>query len=100
MKEVLHVSGLSVVVRPALFDAAVEAIAELPGAEVFASDPSTNRLVVVQDLPSVDQHVEGLRRIQALPQVLVAELVYLHSDDAGCNEELLDTAERSGGCDE
>ena len=87
MSDVLHISGLSVVVRPTQFDAAITAIEHLPGAEVFARDRATNRLVVVQDLPSVDEHVEGLRRIQALPQVLVAELVYHHSDGDEGNGE-------------
>jgi len=87
MCETLHISGLSVVARPGQLDAAADAIAELPGAEIFARDVATDRLVVVQDLPSVEEHMAGLRRIQALPQVLVAELVYHRSEPGEEREE-------------
>jgi len=80
MGDLLHISGLSVVPRPNQFDEAANAIEEMTGAEVFARDPEANRLVVVQDLPNIEAHMEGLRRIQALPQVVVAELVYHHSE--------------------
>jgi len=88
MCETLHISGLSVVARPGQLDTAADAIAELPGAEIYARDPETDRLVVVQDLPSVKEHMEGLRRIQALPQVLVAELVYHRSEPDEEREEI------------
>ncbi len=87
MCEILQISGLSVVAQAGQLAAAADAIADLPGAEVFARDPETDRLVVVQDLPSVEEHMEGLRRIQALPQVLVAELVYHRSELDEENEE-------------
>ena len=79
--------------KPGQLDAAADAIGKLPGAEVFARDPETDRLVVVQDLPSVEEHMEGLRRIQALPQVLVAELVYHRSEPDEENEETRLTGE-------
>jgi nitrate reductase NapAB chaperone NapD len=53
----------------------------------------SSTLVVVQDLPSVEEHMEGLRRIQALPQVLVAELVYHRSEPGEENEEARFTGE-------
>ncbi len=93
MCEIMHISGLSVVVRPGQLDVAADAIAELPGAEIFARDLATDRLVVVQDLPSIEEHMEGLRRIQALSQVLVAELVYHRSEPDEENEETRLTGE-------
>ncbi len=91
MGDFLHISGLSVVPRPDRFEEAADAIEHMTGAEVFARDPEANRLVVVQDLPNVEAHMEGLRRIQALPQVVVAELVYHHSETDG------NTMDSSGG---
>ena len=79
--ESINVSGITVVVRPESFDAARRRIAELPGIEITAEDAARGRLVVVQDLPDMDDHRDGLRRLQALPEVLLAELVCHYCED-------------------
>jgi nitrate reductase NapD len=76
MSEHLNVSGIAVVARPSLLQAASLGIEALPGVEIMAVDPGASKLVVVQELPAVEDHIAGLRTIQALPGVLTADLVY------------------------
>lgn len=77
----MNVSGILVHVRPDRFDDARAALAALPGLDVFQGDRPTGRLVVTQEAPSVGAEVAGLKRIQALPDVVAAELVYHRFDD-------------------
>jgi len=76
-------SGILVVVSPAHMAAAIERLNALPGVEVRHSDPATGKIVVTQEAPTVEAEVEGLRRIQMQPHVLVAEMVRHHVDEGG-----------------
>jgi periplasmic nitrate reductase NapD len=67
----------SVVVRIAPDDVAdgVRRLEELPGVEVRFTDAARGRIVVTQETLTTDEQEAGLRRIQALPGLLSAELV-------------------------
>lgn len=77
----MNLSGILVIAAPGRFDEALAALATLPGIEVHHADAATSRAVVVQEAPTVDAEVEGLRRIQALPPIASAELVYHYFAD-------------------
>ena len=77
----MNFSGILVLVPPDRFEASLLALAELPGIDVHQHDAATGRIVVTQEAASVGAEAEGLRRIQALPDVLSAELVYHRLDD-------------------
>ncbi|MBK6336719.1 MAG: chaperone NapD [Betaproteobacteria bacterium] len=51
------------------------------GVEVHHTDAATSRVVVVQEAPTIEDEVDGLRRIQALPGVVAAEMVYHYFAD-------------------
>ena len=89
------ISGLVVTARPGCLDAARRAIEALPGLEVHGEDATSCKLIVVQDLPTLDDHVEGLRRVQALPEVLTAELV-CHVDESAAAEAETDLGTKRG----
>jgi len=72
----MNLSGIVVVVPAAHVEAAIGALGQLPGVEVHHTDRATGRIVVTQQATSVGAEVEGLRRIQALPNVILAEMVY------------------------
>lgn len=74
------VSGLCVIARPENLTSVEAKLGSLPGVEVHATDPTCGRLVVVQEGASVEDHQDGLRKIQAVPGVLTADLV-MHYDD-------------------
>ncbi len=79
----MNISGILVVVSPSDFEAGVSALNGLPRVEVHHSDPKTGRIVVTQEADSVNDEVEGLKRIKALPGVVMAEMVYHYLDEPG-----------------
>lgn len=79
----MNLSGLVVACAPASLDACAAAVAALPGVEVHACDRDGARLVLVQEAADSGAQEEGLRRIQALPGVLHAALVYHYFDEGG-----------------
>jgi nitrate reductase NapD len=72
----MNLSGILVITPPEHLEAMIATLNGLPGVEVHHSDPGTGRIVVVQEADSVDAGVAGLRRIQSLPAVALAEMVY------------------------
>jgi nitrate reductase NapD len=80
----MNLSGILVVTRPERMAATVERLQALPGVEVHFQEPETGKLVVVQEAEDVHAEVEGLRRIKALPDIVLAEMVqhYFEEDTA------------------
>lgn len=77
----MNLSGILVVAAPAHLDEVAAALAALPGVEVHHREAASGRLIVVQEAQTVEQEVDGLRRIQHLPHVALAELVYHYFAD-------------------
>ncbi|MCU0897706.1 MAG: chaperone NapD [Burkholderiales bacterium] len=88
----MNLSGILVVARPQQFDECVATLALLEGVEVHQTDAETGRIVVVQAAPAVDDEIEGLKRIQSLPTVLTADLVYHYFGDSAETEADLQAA--------
>lgn len=85
----INLSGILVAARPAWLATVKAALEALPGVEVHQVDEVTGRIVVVQEAPDIHAEIEGLRRIQALPHVVMAEMVYHYfADDLQVNEGL------------
>jgi nitrate reductase NapD len=76
----LNISGILVVVPIERMSGTTEALNALPGVEVHHTDPATGRIVVTQEAASVEAEVDGLRRIKALPHVILAEMVQHYID--------------------
>ena len=75
------VSGLCVTTRPGDLASVRALLNDRPGLEVQASDRANGRLVVTQEYATIKEHQDGLRKIQALPGVLAAELVIHYQED-------------------
>jgi nitrate reductase NapD len=71
----MNLSGILVFVSPGAKDRAVDSLNALPGVEVHHVDDQ-GRVVVVQEAQSVTEEAAGLQRINALPEVVSAQLVY------------------------
>ena len=79
----MNLSGIVVVAVPGRLEEVVAALPGLPGVEVHHTDAVASRVVVVQEATSIDDEVDGLTRIQALPGVASASMVYHYfADDA------------------
>ena len=79
LQETGSVSGLCLIVRPEHLDAVESKLADLDWVDVYARDQTSGRLIVVQEHQTIKEHQEGLRRLQAVPHVLTADLVVHHS---------------------
>ncbi|MCS6787622.1 MAG: chaperone NapD [Thiobacillaceae bacterium] len=77
----MNLSGILVVTRPQHLQEVTTALAALPGVEVHQVDEPTGRIVVVQEAPDVQAEVDGLERMQRLPHVLLATMVYHYFGD-------------------
>jgi nitrate reductase NapAB chaperone NapD len=69
------VSGLCITTRPENMTGVEYRLNLLPNTEVHARDPKSGKLIAVQECATVKDHRNGLREIQALPDVIYAELV-------------------------
>ena len=72
----MNLSGILVVAKSGHLDSVVDGLGALPGVEVHHRDDDTGRLIVVQEAASIDDEVEGLKRIKGIPHVILAEMTY------------------------
>mgnify|MGYP005836763863 CR=1 FL=1 len=94
----MNLSGIFVVARPERLSAVIPELSALPGIEVHQVDEATGRIVVVQEAEDIPAEIEGLKRIKALPHVVMAEMVYHYlADDQQVYEGLpAELAEQDG----
>lgn len=72
----MNLSGILVVAQRPWLTSVLAELERLPGVEVYQVDEATGRIVVVQEAEGVQAEAEGLERIQKLPHVVLAQLVY------------------------
>ncbi|MGB7931664.1 MAG: chaperone NapD [Gammaproteobacteria bacterium] len=72
----MNVSGILVVVPPEHVAASMDTLSHLNGVEVHHCDTETGRIIVTQEAESIQAEVDGLKRIKALPHVILAEMAY------------------------
>jgi len=83
----MNLSGILVMAHPENLPRVVTELNALRGVEVHQQDP-LGRVVVVLEAETVREETDGLRRIQAVPGVLMAEMVfhYFEDDDEALSE--------------
>ncbi len=72
----MNLSGILVVAQPENRERVVEALNALEGVEVHQGEEATGRIVAVQEADDIHAEIEGVKRIKALPHVIMAEMVY------------------------
>ena len=79
----MNLSGILVVAKPQFQAEVVESLNALPGAQVRQVDAASGRIVVVQEGADIHAEIDAIKRIKALPHVIMAEMVYHYlADDA------------------
>lgn len=78
----MHYSGLLVMCRPSTVESCAHDLAGCPGVDVYVADNASGRVVVVLETEDLESQRLGLRRIQDLPGVMAAELVYHYFGDS------------------
>jgi nitrate reductase NapD len=79
----MNLSGILVLVPPEQTQSTITLLNALPGVQVHYQEPAAGRIVVVQEAESTTAEIDGLKRIQALPKVLSAAMVYHYFEDEG-----------------
>ena len=77
----MNISGILVITPAERLGQTIDALNALPGVEVHHTDPNSGRIVVTQEAGSVQDEVDGLMRIKALPHIVLAEMVHHHFED-------------------
>ena len=83
----MNISGILVVTAPEHTGKTVETLQGLPGIDVHHVDAATGRIVITQEAETISAEVDGLRRIRALPHIILAEMSYHNFEE---DRELID----------
>jgi len=72
----MNISGILVVVPSDRIASSIASLNAIPGVSVHYTEPSTGRIIVTQEAETTSAEIDGLQQIKALPDVVLAELVY------------------------
>ena len=83
----MNISGILVKVTPERVESMVDHLNGLDGIDVHHIEAATGRIVITQEAETINDEVEGLKRIRALPGIILAEMSYHNFED---DNELID----------
>jgi len=83
----MNLSAILVITAPARVETCMSLLDSLSGITVHHSDPVTGKIVLTQEARSINAEIEGLKRIKALNEVSMAEMVYHYFEDDEVLEE-------------
>jgi nitrate reductase NapD len=72
----MNISGILVVVAPEKVDSTIESLNAMDGIDVHHIDRPSGRIVITQEAEAIHDEVDGLKRIRALPGIILAEMSY------------------------
>lgn len=85
----MNISGILVVAKPEWQANVVGALGDLAGVEVHQVDEVSGRIIAVQEAEDIHAEIEGVKRIKALPHVVMADMVYHYiADDDKVYEQI------------
>ena len=77
----MYISGILVIVSPQRVDSMVDHLNGLDGIDVHHIEAKTGRIVITQEAETINDEVNGLKRIRALPGIILAEMSYHNFED-------------------
>ena len=77
----MNISGILVVVASERVEAMVTQLNQMDGIDVHHIDAATGRIVITQEAETISDEVDGLKRIRALPGIILAEMSYHNFED-------------------
>lgn len=87
--EAIKLAGVLVRCLPAQREKVITAIESEPGASVEPESTSDALIVIIQETPQTIYLTEQITRIQNIPSVISASLIYHHNDTAASgNKEM------------
>lgn len=83
----MNISGILVITSPEHTGTISEQLQSLAGIDVHHVDAATGRIVITQEADSISAEIDGLKRIRALPHIVLAEMSYHNFEE---DRELID----------
>jgi len=83
----MNISGILVIVTPERVESMVDHLNGMDGIDVHHIEAATGRIVITQEAENINAEVDGLKRIRALPGIILAEMSYHNFED---DNELID----------
>ena len=83
----MNISGILVITSPEHTGTVSTQLQDLAGVDVHYVDAATGRIVITQEAESIRAEVDGLKRIRALPHIILAEMSYHNFEE---DRELID----------
>jgi nitrate reductase NapD len=83
----MNISGILVIVSPQRVDSMVDHLNGMDGIDVHHIEAATGRIVITQEAATISDEVDGLKRMQALPGIILAEMSYHYFEE---DQELVD----------
>jgi len=77
----MNLSAILVVTAPANLQSARTQLDQMAGVDTHQSDPASGRLIATIEAPTLKDEIDILKRIQALPDVAMAEMVEHHFEE-------------------
>lgn len=77
----MNLSGILVVTNPEWQGQVVETLNAMEGVEVHQVEEATGRIIAVQEAEDIHAEIDSLKRIKAVPHVIMAEMVYHYIAD-------------------
>jgi nitrate reductase NapD len=77
----VNISGILVIVSPQRVESMVDQLNGLDGIDVHHIEAATGRIVITQEAETINDEVNGLKRIRALPGIILAEMSYHNFED-------------------
>lgn len=72
----MNLSGILIETKPEWLSEVARQLNCLDGVEVHQVDEAAGRIIAVQEATDIHAEVESLKKIKALPHVILAEMVY------------------------
>jgi nitrate reductase NapD len=72
----MNISGILIIVAPENVDSIVKTLNALNGIDVHHIEQSSGRIIITQEAESIHDEIDGLKRIRALPGIVLAEMSY------------------------
>jgi nitrate reductase NapD len=70
----VNISGILIITSPEHSGDVIERLKSMTGIDVHYVDAATGRIVITQEAASISAEVDGLKRIRALPHIILAEM--------------------------
>ena len=83
----MNISGILVIVSPQRVESMVEQLKGMEGIDVHHIEAASGRIVITQEAATIRDEVDGLKRIKALPGIILAEMSYHNFEE---DQELVD----------